>query len=53
MVLTTYKGVALVIIDKNMYIEKCMALLNDEEVYCECRDQTKSIHSKVLKQLQN
>ena len=36
---------------KDMYIEKCMALLYDEEVYCECRNQTKSIHLKVLKQL--
>ena len=27
------KGVDLVIIDKDMYIEKCMVLLNDEEIY--------------------
>ena len=33
-----------------MYTEKCMALLN-EEVHHECRDQTKSIHSKEFKQL--
>ena len=50
-VLTAGKGVTLVIIDKDTYIEKCMALLNDEEVYHECRDQTKSIHFKVVKQL--
>ena len=50
-ILTANKGVALVIIDKVMHIEKCMALLNGEEVYCECRDHTKSIHSKVVKQL--
>ena len=37
MVLTADKGVALVIIDKDMYSEKCMALLNDEKVYHECR----------------
>ena len=49
--LTSDKGVALVIIDEDMYIEKCMTLINDEEVYHECRDQTKSIHSEVLKQL--
>ena len=34
-----------------MYIEKCVALLNDEEVYRECRDQAMSIHSKVVRQL--
>ena len=45
MVLTADKGFALVIIDKDIYIGKCMALLNDELVHC---DQTKSIHSKVL-----
>ena len=28
-----------------------MVLLKDEVVYHECRDYTKSIHSKVLKQL--
>ena len=51
MVLTEDKEVALVIIDKNMYIQKCMTLLNDEEVYCECRNQAKSIYFKVFKQL--
>ena len=51
MVLTIDKGVALVIIHKDMFIEKCIALLNDEEVYCKCKDQTKFIHCKVLKQL--
>ena len=34
-----------------MYIEKCRALLNNENVNCEWRDQTKCIHSKVVKQL--
>ena len=51
MVLSADKGVALVIIDKDMYIEKCMALPNDERIYCKCKDKTKSIHSKVVKQL--
>ena len=50
-VLTVDRRVTLVIIDKDMYIEKCMALLNDEEAYHECRDETKSIHSKVVKQI--
>ena len=48
MVLTLDKRVAVVIIDKDMYVEKCMTLLNDEEVYCECRDQTKSLIPKWL-----
>ena len=51
MVLTAYKGVALVVIDKDIYIEKCMVSLNDQEVYQECKDQTTSVHAKVLKQL--
>ena len=49
MVLTADKGVALVAMDKDMYIERYMALLSDQEVYQECKDQTKSIHAKVLK----
>ena len=48
-ILTADKGVTLVIMDKDMYIKKCMALLNDEEVYKECREQTISMHSKVVK----
>ena len=32
-----------------MYTEKCTALLNDHEVYRECKDQPKSIFAKVLK----
>ena len=51
MVHTAEKGVALVIIDKYMYIEKFNALLNDKEVYHGCKDQTKSTHTKVLKHL--
>ena len=51
MVLIAEKGVPLVIINKDMYIEKYMAIFNDKEVYSECRDHTKSFHSKVLKWL--
>ena len=47
MVLAADKGNALVIMDKDMFIEKYMTLLNDEEVYKECRDQTKPIHSII------
>ena len=38
MSLTANKGLPLVIMDKNMYIEKCMASLNDEDIYKEYRD---------------
>ena len=34
-----------------MYIKNYIALLNDEEVYKECRYQTKSINYKVVNQL--
>ena len=44
-------GVALVNMDKEMFIKKCMSLLNDEDLYQEYRDHTKSFHSKVLKPL--
>ena len=47
----TNKGVALVVTDKDTYVDKCMALLNSEEVYKECRAQIESIHSKIVKQL--
>ena len=50
-VLTADKGVVLVIIDKGRNIGKCMALLNDEEVYHEYRDEIKSNYSKVVKLL--
>ena len=51
MVLTIDKGVTLVITDKTMYIEKYIALLNDEELYCKYRDQIMSIYYEVVKQL--
>ena len=51
MFLTADKGVALVVKDKDTYIEKCMTLLNDHKVYQECKDLTKPINAKVIKQL--
>ena len=51
MVLTEDKGVALVVMDKDTYMEKCMTLLSDHKVYKEYRDLTKTIHTKVIKQL--
>ena len=49
MVLTEDKEVALIIIDKDIYIEKYMALLSDEAVHCGGRDWTKSINFKIFK----
>ena len=39
--LTADKGVALVVMDKSQYVDKCMALLNDTKVYKPCKDTTK------------
>ena len=39
-VLTADKGVAMVVMDKSQYVEKCMALLNDTIVYKPCKDTT-------------
>ena len=36
-VLTADKGVAMVVMDKSQYVEKCMALLNDTKVYKPCK----------------
>ena len=47
------KEVALVVMDKDTYIEKCMTLLNDHNLYQECRDLTKTSHNMVIKQLTN
>ena len=41
-VLTADKGVALVVMDKSQYIDKCMALLNDTKVYKPCKDTPKN-----------
>ena len=42
-VLTADKGVALVVMDKSQYIDKCMAVLNDTKVYKPCKDTTKKL----------
>ena len=49
MIVTGDKGVVLVVMDKDMYIEKCMTLLIDQRVYKECKDLTKSIQNKVIR----
>ena len=41
MVLTADKGVALVVMDKSQYVDKCMALLDDTKVYKPCKDTTR------------
>ena len=46
-VLTADKGVAMVVMDKNSYISKCMTLLQDTNVYQPCRDLTSQIHRQV------
>ena len=51
-VLTADKGVALVIMDKSQYIDKCMALLNDTKVYKPCKDTTKKLHRDIQESLQ-
>ena len=51
MVLTADKDVALVVMDKDTHIKKCMTLLNSHKIYQECRDLTKTIHAKVIKKL--
>ena len=45
--LTINKGVAMVVMDKSSYIDKCMALLQDTNVYQPCRDLTGQIHRQV------
>ena len=52
MVLTADKGVALVVMDKSQYFDKCMALLDDTKVYKPCRDTTKRLHRDVQETLQ-
>ena len=46
-VLTADKGVAMEVMDKSPYIDKCMALLQDTNVYQPCRDLTGQIHRQV------
>ena len=50
-VLTADKGVAMVVMDKSQYIEKCMALLNDTKVYKPCKDTTKKLHRDIQESL--
>ena len=50
-VLTADKGVALVVMDKNQYIEKCMDLLNDTKTYKPCKDTTKKLHRDIQESL--
>ena len=50
-VLTADKGVALVVMDKSQYIDKCMALLNDTKVYKPCKDTTKKLHRDIPESL--
>ena len=52
MVLTADKGVALAVMDKSQYIDKCMALLDDTKVYKPCKDTTKNLHRDVQVALQ-
>ena len=40
-VLTADKGVALVVMDKSQYVDKCMTLLDDTKVYKPGKDTTK------------
>ena len=51
-VLTADKGVVLVVMDKNQYIDKCMALLDDTKVYKPCKDTTRKLHRDVQEALQ-
>ena len=50
-VLTADKGVAMVVMDKGQYVEKCMALLNDTKVYKPCKDTTKKLHRDIQESL--
>ena len=50
-VLTADKGVALVVMDKNQYVEKCMDLLNDTKTYQPCKDTTKKLHRDIQESL--
>ena len=46
-VLTADKGVAMVVMVKSSYTNKCMTLLQDTNVYQPCRDLTGQIHRQV------
>ena len=49
--ITADKGVPLVVMDKDMYTEKYMTLLSEQNVYQVCKDLTKSISNKVIRKL--
>ena len=53
MVLTADKGVALVVMDKSQYVDKCMALLDDTKVYKPCKDTTKKLHRDIQETLRH
>ena len=46
-VLTADKGVAMVVMDKSSYVDKCMALLQETNVYQPCKDLTSQIHRQI------
>ena len=46
-VLTADKGVAMVVMDKSSYVDKCMTLLLDTSVYKPCKDLSGQIHRHV------
>ena len=52
MVLTADKGVALVVMDKSQYVDKCIALLDDTKDYKPCKDTTKILHRDIQETLQ-
>ena len=46
-VLTADKGVVIVVMDKSSYVDKCMTLLQDTNVYKPRKDLTSQIHRHV------
>ena len=51
-VLTADQGVALVVMDKSQYVDKCMPLLDDTKVYKPCKDTTKKLNRDIQETLQ-
>ena len=53
-IVTAYKGVTLVVMDKTEYITKCEALLQDNAVYQHLsKDTSPTIHKELIKILQD
>ena len=53
-IVTTDKGVALVVMDKTKYITKCETLLQDNSVYQHLsKDTSPTIHKELVKILQD